>query len=474
VVIGRWCGRHLAVAALLLSLGSARAHGETLVSRLDAVLATPALRGARVAALVVDAADGRVLFARDPDLALAPASNQKRLTALAVLSTLGPAHRFVTRALADRTPDAEGGVETLALQGGGDPGLGTEEWGRFAAALARTGLRHVRGSLLLDASVLDAQRWHPSWGAVPDRGYLGPVAGLSANSGAYQVYVSPGAEPGAAPRVEIDPVVPYLSVVVRAVTVAAGEPAVLGVESQPGPGRETVVVTGTIAADASTERISRCVSDVVSFAGAVARRQLGLAGITVDGPTRIGEAPADSVPLLAFEGPALSEIVGLLLKHSNNTMAETLIKDLGARSGSQGSWRLGVAALRDALVARGIDVDGLVLVDGSGLSRQDRGTPRALVGALRVAAQDFSLGPELRAALPIAGRDGTLRSRFKEGAAPVRAKNGHLDGVVALSGYAQGPDASDRIFSLVLNGVRGDPAEAMAAADHFATVLTRP
>jgi len=191
--------------------------------------------------------------------------------------------------------------------------------------------------------------------------------------------------------------------------------------------------------------------------------------------TRQAAAPQAWPELMAFEGRPLSETISLLLKQSNNTIAETLFKDLGAaESGEPGSWRSGAAAVRAALSERGVNVSALTLVDGSGLSRADRVTPRALVAALQAAAADFSLAPELRAALPIAGQDGTLRARFREGPAPVRAKTGYLDGVVALSGYARGPEGDERIFSLVVNGVRGDPAAAMAAADRFAAALTRP
>jgi D-alanyl-D-alanine carboxypeptidase/D-alanyl-D-alanine-endopeptidase (penicillin-binding protein 4) len=456
---------------LLFLAESVRA--DELALRLSAVLDAPALRGARVGALVVDASDGRVLFERDADLPLVPASNQKLLTALAALASFGPTHRFTTRVLADRAPDAEGAVGWLVLQGGGDPALTSEEWWRLAKELRRTGLRQVEGDLLLDASIFDGERWHASWGPVADRGYLGPVSGLAANFGAYQVFVTPGAVAGEAPRLSMDPEVSYLALVNRAVTVAAGQPAILGVESLPGPGRETVIVSGTIAAGAPTERISRRVSDPVAYAGAVARRQLMAAEIDVAGEPRAGPAPPGAVEILAFEGPPLAEAVALLLKESNNTIAETLVKDLGAAaSGPPGSWPSGTVAVREALAARGVDARTLALVDGSGLSREDRVTARTIVDVLRSAAGDFLLGPELMAALPIAGRDGTLRSRFREAPAPVRAKTGYLDGVVALSGFARSPAGGERIFSLLLNGVRGDPTAAMAAADRFAAALT--
>jgi hypothetical protein len=128
-------GRRVRVAlalGLLLVAAAARA-GAPLAERLDAALSHPGLRGARIAALVVDRDDGRVLYARDPDRALVPASNLKLLTALAALSAFGPSHRFVSEVHADAQPDAAGAVAHLYVRGGGDPALTSEDLWRLAA-----------------------------------------------------------------------------------------------------------------------------------------------------------------------------------------------------------------------------------------------------------------------------------------------------------------------------------------------------
>ncbi len=95
------------VAWIGLSIGVAAAAEPDLAPRLDAVLQHRALRGAQVGALVVARADGRVLYHRFADRALIPASNQKILTSLAMLSALGPTHRFKTEIYADAPIDAE-------------------------------------------------------------------------------------------------------------------------------------------------------------------------------------------------------------------------------------------------------------------------------------------------------------------------------------------------------------------------------
>jgi len=165
--------------------------------------------------------------------------------------------------------------------------------------------------------------------------------------------------------------------------------------------------------------------------------------------------------------------VQLFLKYSNNTMAEMLVKALGVRAAGVGSWSAGVAAVHAELERLGIDVAGLSIVDGSGLSYQNRVTPRSLVSALRVAQASFDFGPEFIAALPIAAADGTLEKRTEAAADRVRAKTGLLTRVTALSGYAMSADDEPLVFSIVVNGFSSGDEAAMAAVDRFASELTR-
>jgi len=211
----------------------------------------------------------------------------------------------------------------------------------------------------------------------------------------------------------------------------------------------------------------------VRYAGAVLRLQLAAVGIQVDGEVRVAPAPVGASFVHDFFGPSLGELLTPFLKFSQNDVGETLCKGLALQRGAaRGSFEAGAAAERAILAGLGLPVDGGVVVDGSGLSPANRATPRLLVGALALAERRFGLGPELTAGLPIAGTDGTLRRRAKGARGRVRAKTGLLSSVVALSGYAEGPSGELRIFSVLLNGLRGDAHGAMAALDAFAQALT--
>jgi D-alanyl-D-alanine carboxypeptidase/D-alanyl-D-alanine-endopeptidase (penicillin-binding protein 4) len=213
--------------------------------------------------------------------------------------------------------------------------------------------------------------------------------------------------------------------------------------------------------------------DPVRYAGSVLRAQLEANGIAVEGENRLGVVPESMVLLDEFEGKSLADAVQLFLKYSNNTMAEMLVKALGVRSAGVGSWSTGIAAVRAELDRLGIDVAGLSIVDGSGLSYQNRVTPRALVSALRIARASFDFGPEFVAALPIAAADGTLEKRTEGAANRVRAKTGLLTRITALSGYAMSADGRPLVFSILVNGFTGSDEAAMAAVDRFAAELTQ-
>jgi D-alanyl-D-alanine carboxypeptidase/D-alanyl-D-alanine-endopeptidase (penicillin-binding protein 4) len=445
-----------------------------LVERLDAVLSSRALRRARVSALVARVEDGVSLYERSPDRGLTPASNMKILTALGALDTFGSSYRFETPIFTDAPPDLSGSVGSLYLRGSGDPVLNSEDWWRLAGDLRSAGLRRVRGDLVLDDGAFDAARWHPDWGAVSSRAYHAPVGAVMANYGAFAVTVHPGPSPGAPVRVEIDPPIPYFQLANRARTGQPGERDTLAVDRVAGNGGEIVKVDGRLRADASPRTYYRSVLDPTRYAGAIFRMQLAALGIQLDGSVRVGPVPPEVHEFLRFKGRPMAEIVRLFMKFSNNAVAESLVKAMGAHSGSVGSWETGIRALRERLEALGVPLANLSFVDGSGLSYRDKLSPRALVAALRIARSSFSVGPEFVAALPIAARDGTLEKRAEGARDAVRAKTGLLNRVTSLSGYARLPDGEVVAFSILANGYRVSDDAAMAALDRFAvTLVTR-
>ncbi|HEV8098113.1 MAG TPA: D-alanyl-D-alanine carboxypeptidase/D-alanyl-D-alanine-endopeptidase [Gaiellaceae bacterium] len=195
---------------------------------------------------------------------------------------------------------------------------------------------------------------------------------------------------------------------------------------------------------------------------------LGRAGVTVTGAGH-GTQRDDDVPLASVESPPLSEIVAWMGRVSDNFTAELLLKQLGAARGDLGTSAGGAEIVRGALGDVGVPLGGVRLADGSGLSSLDRLTARALSGLLRAAWADPDVRPYLLAALPVAGRSGTLSDRMRTPPARgnVQAKTGTTSLASALSGYVK----RRYVFSVLQNGSPVSSFWARRAQDRFATAL---
>jgi D-alanyl-D-alanine carboxypeptidase/D-alanyl-D-alanine-endopeptidase (penicillin-binding protein 4) len=198
------------------------------------------------------------------------------------------------------------------------------------------------------------------------------------------------------------------------------------------------------------------------------RDALRKAGVAVAG-AGIGVQHGDEVPLAAVDSPPLAEIVRYMDRASDNFTAELLLKQLGAINGSAGTSLAGAAYVRSVLAEAGVPLEGVRIVDGSGLSLLDRLTARALAALLRAAWANQEVRPVLFAALPVAGISGTLSDRMRRPPARgnVRAKTGTTWQASALSGFVK----RRYVFSVLQNGNPVSSFWARRAQDRFATAL---
>ena len=168
------------------------------------------------------------------------------------------------------------------------------------------------------------------------------------------------------------------------------------------------------------------------------------------GSTGVGTAPRDTTEIAQVTSPNVRSIVASMLTVSDNLAAELLTKEIGVHAGKDGSTAAGVAASTAALKALGVPLADDALVDGSGLSRDNRVTCAALTATLALADR-----PELATlfdGLPVAGQSGTLFEQFLGSGVVgrLRAKTGTLDGVTGLAGFV---DVGRRLrFAFIDNG----------------------
>lgn len=208
------------------------------------------------------------------------------------------------------------------------------------------------------------------------------------------------------------------------------------------------------------------------FAAALKR-----SGITVVGTPAHTVAGSAATKVASVSSPPLAQIVQRILEVSDNSGAEILLRQVGLARQGEGSFRAGQAAVRQVLKANGVDMDGSVLYDGSGLSRDDRLAPRLLLDVLRLAADPKQ--PDLRtviSGLPVAAYTGSLADRMDHGAPAgrgrVRAKTGTLTGVSSLAGIAVDLDGDLMVFALMADKIpRPREGLAQTALDNAADAL---
>ena len=192
------------------------------------------------------------------------------------------------------------------------------------------------------------------------------------------------------------------------------------------------------------------------------------AGVHVQGSSGAATTPAGAVQLAQVPSPTVQQLLGLMLPPSDNFFAETLVKDLGARYGGAGTTAAGAAVVMRT-VASLLGIHPRV-VDGSGLSEQDKTSPYQ-VADLLVELAGTPIGTTLRDSLAVAGHSGTLELRMRHTAAEGRCqgKTGTLTGVSNLVGYCQAADGHTLAFAIFTDGIPTETAHTFQ--DHMAITV---
>ena len=469
---------------------------EELRARIGEVLARPEFAASRLALKVASLDTGRVVFEQDAGRWMQPASNMKLYTVAAALDRLTPDFRFVTSVYAPARPDASGTVRgDLTVYGRGDPSYAvrfnpegdtsyTRAVDELAGLVAAEGVRRVEGDLVGDESYFAGPPLSPGWEWDDLQWWYGAeVSALSVNDNSVDLSVKPGASVGGPARITLGPATPLVTVVDRTTTTERGTPRRLSV-TRP-LGQNTIEVRGSLPVDDRGYTASVAISRPALMFVTMLRAALERRGVVVTGQTRTVDAQgrADGRPLevsslvevAARKSPPLSVIAAQILKPSQNLYAELLLRALGKASSSDprlSSEDAGARAVGQFLQQAGIDPSGLVMLDGSGLSRANLVTADTTLKLLTHMSR-HRFGVAFREALPVAGLDGTLRNRMKGTPAHnnVRAKTGTLGTATTLSGYLFTAAGERLVFSLMINNPPRDADPRSGFTDALAVLL---
>ncbi len=467
--------------ALPLAPSFAQDEGEAAFEELLApVTQQRAWRDSRTAVQVVDVATGEVVFTRDADRGLIPASTMKAVTAAAALSSLGPSYKFKTTVHADGGIDSVGTLHgDLYIEGGGDPTFVVEKLWKLVYDLKIDGLTKIDGDVVFDESFFAGPYPLQGWDKKEDveRGpsYFSRQSALSLNFNTVAIVVAPGAETGGGARVQLEtPASPYVEVVNEVVTGESGSYRRLSIEREVADdGHMVFTVTGSMPSGAAAARYYRTVEDPTAHFQAAFLEMANRHGIAVTGRGRRGVTPPDTRTLWELNSPPLASILMDMNKYSNNFMAEQVLRTMGAEAndGQAGDTEAGLAVVRDYLTSIGVPQDSYTIVNGSGLSRDSSIPPSLLTAVLLDMAADTAAGGEFRSSLAIAGADGTLWKRLRDEPGRVRGKTGTIDGVHCLTGYAESADGALYAFAFLSNNIRGGISQVKKLHDAMAREL---
>lgn len=441
-----WLGMALAQGAAGKGGTGPEPTGPALPEGVARALKAAGLPESHVGIVVQDLDSDTPALALGEQRALNPASVMKLVTTLAALDSLGPAQVWQTRVWVDG--EVRDGVlrGDLILQGGGDPALTRERFGTLLREVRDRGIRAIQGDLILDGELyaldpLDSG----SFDAAPLKPYNALPAALLVNHNSLYLRLDGqgGArlEPpalGLDNRLSLDPLAPCddpdaaleLTREDEALRLAGRYPQACG---------ERLIPLNLM-----------CPAATATAWFTALWRELGG---TWTGQARVGTPPAAARLWLEFASPPLSGIVRDINKYSNNVMAKMLFLNLGvARYGGRADWAKGERAVRQWLAERGLDIPGLVLDNGSGLSRSERISAVGLVRLLRWAARQ-PLYYEFAASLPALGLEGTARRRLAGSPQAGRAwlKTGSLNGSRALAGYVLDSGGRRRVLVFMAN-----------------------
>lgn len=486
-----WVGLLLVLADL--PLRAAEAGPATLAElreRLQTHLTQPRFARAYWGVHIVSLDTGRTLFSVNADKWFVPASTTKLFTGALALDVLGPDFRIRTSVLAGARPDASGTLAgDLWLVGRGDPGFHVGEaggdWDRALAPLVegvvRAGVRQVLGGVVADASYFRGPPVGSGWEYDDLVWYYGAeVSALTLNNNALQVIARPGRAAGLPAEVFVYPSTPFLTVSNRLRTGPAGGTA--RVELRREPEANVVHARGSLPLDARPVSETVAVREPARWFGEEFRRALQRRGVRVRGSVRVwhgGKEGPEARPgpeLAACLSAPLRDLLPRMLKPSQNLHAQLWLLQAGRTLPPAGpeetSEAAGCRALAAFLQRLGIPALEARFEEGSGLSRHNVVTPRALVRLLEVMSRHLHAAV-FREALPVAGRDGTLRGRLRGTPAEgnLRAKTGTLDLVHSLAGYVTTAAGERLAFALLLNQYAGGERPGRAELDDVAAWL---
>jgi D-alanyl-D-alanine carboxypeptidase/D-alanyl-D-alanine-endopeptidase (penicillin-binding protein 4) len=465
------------LAAFCWAAASSHAQGN-LPEEVSAALGAAQIDETSFSAVVLPIRGGAPRLAHFEQRAMAPASTMKLVTTLVALEELGPVFRWQTQLLTQASLKGSTLRGPLYLRGGGDPNLNWDSLRAMFRSLRSQGVRRLDGDLILDRSFFRPTRLDvgaPAFDESPDAYYNVIPDALLLNGNLIEFELESGAKQTAVrtlpplDRFRIDAALTLNDSNCEAWDDNWDKPQI----QTRADGSTTLLLRGAFPRNCKTKtRLS--LLDRNLYIERFVRAFWKELGGSWKGKAADGLTPPEARLLVERASSTLADAVRPINKTSDNAMTRTLYLTLGTRLPTEGrsdnTSTNAAAAVQNWFFRHGIADDGLVLDNGSGLSRLERISPRQLAALLQVGAGSNWFA-EFASSFPIVATDSAMRKRLTESPAAGRAriKTGTLRDATAVAGYVRDKDNQDWVVVAIINhpdAKKGRPA--LDAVIHWA------
>ncbi|MDR1348499.1 MAG: D-alanyl-D-alanine carboxypeptidase/D-alanyl-D-alanine-endopeptidase [Prevotellaceae bacterium] len=437
---------------------------------------------------VADAKSGNFLFEHNSQYCLLPASNMKIVTTGAGLLLLGADYTFKTKLeytgnIADSTLDGD-----IYIVGGGDPSLGSAIYEntvpdtvfyKWTQAIKNLGINSIKGKIIADTRFFDDENRPGSW-EFDDIGtdYGAGVSGIQFIDNKCKLYIHPASCIDKKPSLDsVQPYIPGISWENNLTSTDSLNEAGISLFSSPYSSR--ALLTGKVLTNSRNRSISAAIPNPAYTCTWYFNDYLNRNGVKTSSRMEVLErrtsylSNQNHTHFYTYSSPAYTEIIYETNKSSNNSFAETILKTIGAESGSDGSIYEGRKVVAEKLKDMNVTTDGFQQSDGSGLSRHNFVTTRFLCEYLS-AMYSSDVYEDFVRSFPVAGVDGTMENMLKKTAAEgnVKAKSGSLSAVRSYSGYVTTKSGKDLCFSFVFNNFTCRSAVITAKIEKLMIILS--
>ncbi|PKP07992.1 MAG: D-alanyl-D-alanine carboxypeptidase/D-alanyl-D-alanine-endopeptidase [Bacteroidetes bacterium HGW-Bacteroidetes-4] len=458
--------------------------------QLKNIINFPDFKTAGIAFLAVDLQTQEIISQHQPDLALKPASTLKLFTTASALELLHPNYKFQTLLEYTGTLDTNSHVlhGNIIIKGGGDPTLGSVHFEQtkmhiflnlWLEAFKKLGIDSISGGIIGDASLYHPDPIPKTWSWINLGNYFGAGAcGLTIYDNTYTIHFTTGNSTG--DTAKINEIVPYIPDLVLESTVMADSINYDNTNIFGAPFQNKRIVRGTLPLKRTDFQVKGAVPDPAYLAAYELHRILSDNGIKINtAPTTLRQMQANihpqgqSTTFDTIYSPPLSEIIKQTNTKSINLYAEHCLLQLAQEAGTIPFTDSAAQVLKRFWKAQGMDIQGLRIADGSGLSHYNALTPRQMVYLLSYLKNSSPHFDVFYESLPHKNNPGTLKNYYEQNPEikTVRAKSGTVDGCKAFAGYVKSKSGREIAFCVIANNFSCPGRQASIELEKLMTAL---